>query len=105
MLTFATAQRTGEIGLRAALGAAPSGLRRMVLAQTLRLALVGGVIGLVLAWLLGSMAKERLYELSPLEPLVMLGAVATLFAVVLLAGWLPARRAASVQPVQALRHE
>ena len=105
VLTFATAQRTGEIGLRAALGAAPSGLRRMVLAQTLRLALVGGVIGLALAWLLGSMAKERLYELSPLEPLVMLGAVATLFAVVLLAGWLPARRAASVQPVQALRHE
>ena len=105
VLTFATAQRTGEIGLRAALGAAPSGLRRMVLAQTLRLALVGGVIGLVLAWLLGSMAKERLYELSPLEPLVMLGAVATLFAVVLLAGWLPARRAASVQPVQALRHD
>lgn len=105
VLTFATAQRTGEIGLRAALGAAPAGLHRMVLAQTLRLALVGGVIGLVLAWLLGSMARERLYELSPLEPLVMLGAVAILFAVVLLAGWLPARRAASIQPVQALRHD
>jgi len=105
VLTFATAQRTGEIGLRAALGAAPAGLHRMVLAQTLRLALVGGLIGLVLAWLLGSMARGLLYELSPLEPLVMLGAVAILFAVVLLAGWLPARRAASVQPVQALRHE
>jgi len=105
VLTFATAQRTGEIGLRAALGAAPAGLHRMVLAQTLRLALVGGLIGLVLAWFLGSMARGLLYELSPLEPLVMLGAVAILFAVVLLAGWLPARRAASVQPVQALRHE
>lgn len=104
-LSFALAQRTGEIGLRAALGAAPARLKRMVLGQTLRLALVGGALGLLLAWLLGSMARSLLYELSPLEPVVMLVAVALLACVVLLAGWLPARRASSIQPVQALRYE
>lgn len=105
VLSFALAQRTGEIGLRAALGAAPAGLRWMMLTQTFRLAMIGGAIGLVLAWLLGNMARGLLYELSPLEPLVMLGSVTVLFCVVLLAGWLPARRAASIQPVQALRYE
>lgn len=105
VLSFALAQRTGEIGLRAALGAAPQTLRRMVLGQTLRLALVGGAAGLIMAWLLGHMARGLLYELSPLEPLVILGAVTVLFGVVLLAGWLPARRAARIHPVQALRHE
>lgn len=105
VLSFALTQRTGEIGLRAALGAEPVALGRMVLGQTLRLALIGGSIGLVLAWLLGRMAQGLLYELSPLEPLVVLGAVAVLFVVVLLAGWLPTRKAARIQPVQALRHE
>lgn len=105
VLTFSLAQRTGELGLRAALGASPAGLRRMVLSQTLRLAIVGGAVGLLLAWLLGRMAQGLLYELSPLEPWVMLGAVALLLAVVLVAGWLPARRAASIQPVRALRYE
>lgn len=105
VLSFALAQRTGEIGLRAALGAAPSGLRWMVLTQTFRLAMIGGVIGLALAWLLGSTARGLLYELSPLEPLVILSSVAVLFCVVLLAGWLPASRAARIPPVQALRYE
>lgn len=105
VLSFALAQRTGEIGLRAALGAAPEKLRRMVLGQTLRLALVGGAAGLIMAWLLGHMARGLLYELSPLEPLVMTGAVAVLFAVIVVASWLPARRASGVEPVQALRYE
>ena len=105
VLSFALAQRIGEIGLRAALGAAPAALKRMVLVQTLRLALIGGAAGLLLAWLLGSMARGLLYELSPLEPVVMLGAVILLASVVLLAGWLPARRAARIHPVQALRYQ
>lgn len=105
VLTFALVQRTGEIGLRAALGAAPAGLQRMVLMQTLRLAAIGAAVGLVLAWLLGRLAQGLLFELSPLEPLVLVGAVVVLFGVVVVASWIPARRAARVQPVQALRYE
>jgi len=105
VLMFALAQRTGEIGLRAALGAGPGRLKRMVVAHTLRLALVGAAIGLVLAWLLGDLARGLLYELTPLEPQVLLGALAVLLIVVLAAGYYPARRAASVQPVEALRYE
>lgn len=105
VLSFALAQRTGEIGLRAALGAAPTSLVRLMLTQTLRLAMFGGAVGLVLAWLLGNMARGLLYELSPFEPLVILGAMAVLVCVVLLASWLPARRAARIHPVQALRYE
>src|SRR6056297_2575500 len=105
VLSFALTQRIGEIGLRAALGAAPASLRWMMLTQTLRLSMIGGAIGLVLAWLLGNMARGLLYELSPLEPLVIAGSVAVLFCVVLLASWLPARRAARIHPVQALRYE
>lgn len=105
VLTFSLAQRTGEIGLRAALGAAPAGLQRMVLGQTLRLAAVGGVIGLVLAWLLGRIAQGLLYEISPFDLRVTLLASTVLLGVVLLAGWLPARRAAQVHPMEALRYE
>lgn len=105
VLSFMLAQRTGEMGLRAALGASPTGLRCMVLIYTLRLAAAGGAMGLVLAWLLGRLARGLLYELSPLEPWVLLGAVTLLFAVILTASWIPARRAAEVQPVQALRYE
>jgi ABC-type antimicrobial peptide transport system permease subunit len=105
VMSFTLAQRTGEIGLRAALGASPGGLRRMVLGQTLRLAAIGGAIGLVLAWLLGRLASGLLYELSPLAPGVMLGALAMVLAVTLAAGYLPARRAARVHPVEALRYE
>lgn len=105
VLSFALAQRIGEIGLRAALGAAPTRLRWMMLAQTFRLAIAGGAVGLVLAWLLGNMARGLLYELSPFEPLVILGAMAVLLCVVLLASWLPASRAARIHPVQALRYQ
>jgi ABC-type antimicrobial peptide transport system permease subunit len=105
VLSFTLAQRTGEIGLRAALGASPAGLRRMVLGQTLRLAAVGGVIGLGLAWLLGRLAAGLLYGLSPLAPGVMVGAVAVVLAVTMAAGYVPARRAARIHPVQALRYQ
>jgi predicted permease len=105
VLSFTLAQRTGEIGLRAALGASPGVLKRMVLGQTLKLAALGGVIGLALAWLLARLASGLLYELSPLAPGVMAGAVAVLLLVTLAAGWIPARRAARVHPVEALRYQ
>ena len=59
VLSFSLAQRTGEIGLRAALGAAPTSLVSLMLTQTFRLAMIGGAVGLALAWLLGNMARSR----------------------------------------------
>jgi predicted permease len=105
VLSFTTAQRSSELGLRGALGASPDGLKRMVLAHALRLGAIGGVIGLALALLIGRAAAGLLYGISPWNVEVMLSAAAVLLAVIIVAGWLPARRAASVQPVQALRYE
>jgi len=84
-------------------GVAPAALKRMVMMQTLRLTMVGVAAGFLLAWLLSSMPQGLLYELSPLEPFVMLGALILLIGVVIMAGWLPTRRAARIHPVEALR--
>lgn len=105
VLSFTLARRTGEIGLRAALGASPTGVRRMVLGQTLRLAAIGCAVGLVIGWLLGQLASSLLYELSPLSPVVMGSATLILLTVALASGYGPARRAARIHPVEALRYE
>lgn len=105
VLNFSMAQRSTELGLRAALGASPVALKRMMLRQALLMAVTGTAIGTVLALLLGQLSAGMLYGISPFEPLISVSATLLLLAVVLIAGWLPARRAASVHPVQALRYE
>jgi predicted permease len=99
------AQRTGEIGVRLALGATPSRVRRMVLGQALRLLLVGVAIGLPVAWWLSHLARQLLFGVQPMEPLPFVLAVLVLLAVATLAAYLPARRAARVDPMVALRWE
>jgi predicted permease len=105
VLNFSMAQRSTELGLRAALGASPAALKRMMLRHALLMAVTGTVIGTALALLLGRLSAGLLYGISPFEPLISAGAALLLLTVVLIAGWLPARRAASVQPVEALRYE
>ena len=105
VLNFSMAQRSTELGLRAALGASPGTLKRMMLRHALVLAIIGIVIGTGLALLLGRLSAGLLYGISPFDPMISLLAAVLLLAVVLLAGWLPARRAASIQPVEALRYE
>jgi predicted permease len=105
VLNFSMAQRSSELGLRAALGASPVALRRMMLRNALLMAVIGTAIGTALALLLGRLSAGLLYGISPVEPLILVSATLLLLSVVLVAGWLPARRAASVQPVQALRYE
>jgi hypothetical protein len=103
VLSYGVAQRLREIGLRIALGAAPRNVRRMVLRQVAWMAGVGVVIGVSLALLLGQAVRALLYGLSPTDPLVPATAVAGLLAVVLAAAYWPARRAARIDPVTALR--
>ncbi|MEE4329867.1 MAG: ADOP family duplicated permease [Wenzhouxiangella sp.] len=105
VLNFSMAQRSSELGLRAALGASPDALQRMMLRHALIMAFSGIVIGSGLALVLGRLSAGLLYGVSAFEPLILAAASSILLAVVLLAGWLPARRAAAVQPVQALRYE
>lgn len=105
VLSFMLSQRTQEIGLRAALGASPGGLKRMVFGQTLGLTLIGSVIGIGIAAVLGRTASGLLYEVGPLAPSAVLGAVLVIVVVALASAYFPARRAARIHPVEALRHD
>jgi putative ABC transport system permease protein len=103
VLSYGVAQRLREIGLRIALGAAPRNVRRMVLKQVAWMAGIGVALGVSLALVLGQVGRALLYGLTPTDPLVPAIAVATLLTVVLVAAYWPARRAAHVDPVTALR--
>lgn len=105
VLAFHVAQRTRELGIRAALGAANRRLLASVLGDGARLTLVGVVVGLGLALLLGRFAEPLLFRVSARDPLVLLTVAATLTAVGLLASLVPGLRATRVDPMDALRAE
>ena len=105
VLAYTVSQRTREIGLRMALGAAPGRVRRMILRQVGIMVLVGGFIGLTAALWIGSIAQEQLYQMKGHDPGVMTGAAVLLVIVALLAGLIPAHRASRVDPMTALRYE
>jgi ABC-type antimicrobial peptide transport system permease subunit len=105
VLAYTVSQRTREIGLRMALGAAPSRVRGMVLRQVGLMTLVGGVIGLTAAVWLGRLAQSLLFEMKGYDPVVLASAAAALTLVALGAGFIPAHRASQVDPMQALRYE
>lgn len=102
---YAVAQRQGELGLRLVLGATPAGLTAFVLRRGLQLGALGIGLGLAVAAALSRFMQTILFETSPHEPLVYAAVAAVLLASTLLACWLPARRAARVDPVVALRAE
>jgi putative ABC transport system permease protein len=103
LMAYSVAQRTQEIGIRLALGAGSSGVRRMVVGQGMRLALAGVVIGLAAAFGLTRFIASFLFGVQPLDPATFTAIPLVLTAVALLAVWIPARRASRVDPVIALR--
>ena len=103
LMAYSVAQRTQEIGIRLALGAETAAVKRMVVVQGMRLAIVGVVIGLAAAFGLTRFIASFLYGVKPLDPLVFAGIPLLLTAVALLAVWIPAGRASRVDPVIALR--
>ena len=102
---YTVSQRTREIGVRIALGAQPGGVVRLVLMQGLRAAVAGAAVGLVGALVLGRAVASLLYGVTPADPTVFGAVTAVLLAVAVLAAWLPARRAARVDPIIALQAE
>lgn len=105
VVAFAVANRTREIGLRMAMGATRERVLQGVLRDAVRLALPGLLVGALLAAAVGAAFRSMLLSVSPLDPVSFGGAAVLLFLVVLAASLVPARRAATVQPMDALRHE
>ena len=105
LLAFTVAQRTREIGLRMAVGAAAPRILRLVLGDVARLALVGGALGLALALAGARLVAARLYGVGTVDPLSLGAALGVLALLLLAAALLPARQAARLDPVEALRQE
>ena len=105
VISYAVSQRTAEFGLRMALGAQRGDLMRLVLAQGARLVLPGAAAGVVLALALGRAMKSLIYGVRPDDPVTFSVVAGIVLAVALAASWLPARRAAKADPMQALRTE
>jgi ABC-type antimicrobial peptide transport system permease subunit len=105
LLSFSVAQRTREIGLRIALGAPQINILSLVLRRALLMVGIGLAIGGVLAWFATALASSYIFGVQAHDALTFIAVVAMLSAASLAAAWLPARRAASVDPILALRSE
>jgi predicted permease len=105
LLAYNVSRRTGEIGLRMAVGAGPWDVARPILREAVLLAGAGLAAGIPVAFGLAQLVRAVLYGVLPHDPATLIGVVALLMGVAVLAAWIPARRAAKVDPMVALRHE
>ena len=105
VISFIVGRRTQEIGVRIALGASTRSVLRQVVRHGMSLTAVGLAVGLVAAWGVSRVLASLLYGVSTTDPITFLGTVLLLGGVAFVATWVPARRAASVDPVEALRSE
>jgi predicted permease len=105
IMAYTVARRTNEIGIRMALGAQTDRVLRMILREASWMALVGVIVGLAVAVGMGRLIASMLYGLKSYDPLTLGGASLLLVLIAIAASWVPAWRAAHVDPIKALRHE
>ena len=105
VISYSVSRRTQEIGIRVALGASRSAILRMVMGETLGLTLAGVAVGVPCALLAARLVRHMLFGVTPNDRITLLAVALTLIAAAILAGYVPLRRAMSVDPLHALRHE
>jgi ABC-type antimicrobial peptide transport system permease subunit len=105
VVAFSVTSRTKEIGVRMALGARKMSVVWLVLRETMILVTIGIAIGVPVAYVLSRYVTSQLYGVTPTDAATALAALAILAAVAAISGFLPARRASTIDPLQALRHE
>jgi ABC-type antimicrobial peptide transport system permease subunit len=105
VMSYAVSRRTREIGIRMAMGAQPGTVERLILRQGMTLTLIAVAIGWPVAWMLARVAASFLYGIQPHDALTFAIVPPFLAVIALVACWIPARRAASINPMQALRSE
>ena len=105
IMAYTVARRTNEIGIRMALGAQANRVLRMILSEASWMAIVGIIIGLASAVAMGRLITSMLFGLKPYDPVTLVGASLLLVLIAVAASWLPAWRAAHIDPIKALRHE
>jgi putative ABC transport system permease protein len=105
VISYWATQRTREIGVRMALGAKPGDVLQLVLGQGMRLTAIGVVIGVAAAFGLSRFLSSLLFGVAPSDPFTFVGVTVVLVIISALACWIPARRAARLDPMAALRHE
>ncbi len=105
LMAYNVARRTGEMGIRMALGARPGDVARPILREAVVLAGIGAVIGMPIALMVTHLSRSVFFGIKPYDPMTVAGSMTLLISVAALAAWIPARRAAKTDPMEALRYE
>ena len=104
VVSYVVGERRGEIGIRVALGAQRGEMGRMIVMQSVRLAVIGVIVGIAGALATTRLMQSLLFEVQPTDPVTLLVVAVGLVMLAAAASWIPARRAMSVDPVEALRN-